>query len=399
MTPPASYLAANIVQFARLLRNAGFKLGPSAVLDTLSALQVIDLGSRQQVRAALQAVLVSRTEELAVFEQAFALFFSPRPTLPHDEEPIQKKSPQPPGDPLLRRLTESLFGAPKTAERPLDEPQPEGLPSWSADRALRRRDFADMTAEELAEARRLIAELRFGLAPRPTRRTRPSSRGQQFDFRRTLLHSLRSHGDALLPHYRERREEPPPLCVLCDVSGSMSRYTEMLLRFSHTLLIQRRRVEVFLLGTELSRVTQSLRGRDIDLALRKCAEKVHDFGGGTRLATALHEFNLRFSRRVLGRGAWLLLISDGLDRDEQYDLSQEAERLHKSTKRFVFCNPLLGFADFSPKAAGIRAILPHVDEFRPIHNLESLADLAAALREQSLPLQRRAVSATVLAAK
>lgn len=400
MTPVESFFATNVVQFARLLRKAGLRIGPSSVIDALTALQVIDLGSREQVRAALRAVLVHRSEELAVFEQAFALFFEPRRPLPHSDDPMPKKTPSPPGDPLLRRLTDSLFGRQAAAPNAHDEPPvPDGVPSWSAEKALRQRDFADMTAEELAEARKLIAKLDFALSPRPLRRTRPSPKGSRFDFRRTLLHTLRSHGESLLPHYRKPIQLPPPLCVLCDVSGSMSRYSEMLLRFSHTLMAQRRRVEVFLLGTELSRVTQSLRGRDIDLALRRISLKVHDFGGGTRLSTALHDFNQHFSRRVLGQGAWVLLISDGLDRDEKYDLSKEAERLHKSTKRFVFCNPLLGFSEFSPKAAGIRAILPHVDDFRPIHNLDSLADLIAALRQEPTPLQRRAVSATVLAAK
>ncbi len=397
MPPADSAFVTNILRFARLLRRAGLRLGSSSVLDALQALQLIDLGSREQVRAALRTVFVRRSEDLAVFEQAFLLFFEHRRVTTEADQMQSKPSPN--SDPLLRRLTDSLFGHSALPQTKGPSLEAEGMPSWSAERALRQRDFADMTTDDLAEARRLIAELRFALSPRPIRRTRPSPQGLQFDFRRTLLLALRSHGELLVPQYRQRRHEPPPLCVLCDVSGSMSRYTEMLLRFAHTLLLQRRRVEVFLLGTELSRVTHSLRGRDIDLALRRCAKQVQDFDGGTRLATALHDFNQHFSRRVLAQGAWLLLISDGLDRDDQHDLAAEAERLHKSTKRFVWCNPLLGFAEFSPKASGIRALLPHVDEFRPIHNLDSLAALVAALREKPAALQRRAVSATVLAAK
>jgi len=398
MAAVPSLFADNIVQFARLLRAAGLRLGPSAVLEALSALQFLDLSSRQQVQAGLRAVLCHRGEDLQLFDQAFGLFFDGTKALPREPETIQKKSPPLP-DPLLRRVTEALFGS---STRPVEQQPPEEIDcalTWSAGRALRRRDFADMSAEELREAQRIIAELRFAIEPRPTRRTRPARVGQLFDFRRTLHKSLRSHGESLLPFFREKREEPPPLCILCDVSGSMARYTEMLLRFAHTLMVQRRRVECFLLGTELHRVTRLLRGRDIDDALRRCSAQVSDFAGGTRLATGLHEFNCEWSRRVLTGGAWLLLISDGLDRDDRYDLGKEAARLHRSTRRLTWCNPLLGFDGFAPLAQGIRALLPHVDDFRPVHNLDSLADLAAALSNGPTPLHGRALSATVSAAK
>ena len=401
MATVTSFFADNLIQFARTLRAAGLRLGPSMVLDALAAMQHIDLSRRDQVRAGLRSVLVHRSEDLDLFEQAFALFFDGTKPLSADSEPLVKKSAaNRSGDPLLRRVTEALFGS---ASRPPPQgPPPDEIDcalTWSADRALRHRDFADMTTEELREAQRIIANLRFAVTPRPTRRTQPSSRGQRFDFRRTLRHSLRSHGESLLPHYRQPRWLPPPLCILCDVSGSMARYTEMLLRFAHTLLTQRRRVECFVFGTELHRITHSLRGRDIDLALRRCSAQVHDFGGGTRLATGIHDFNVKWSRRVLTQGAWLLLISDGLDRDDRYDLASEAARLHRSTKRLVWCNPLLGFDGFAPLAKGIRTLLPHVDDFRPVHNLDSLADLAAALADGRSPLHRRAVSATVSAAK
>lgn len=397
-------LADNVVHFARTLRAAGLRVGPAAVLDAIAALHVVDLGQREEVRACLSAVFVHHPDELPIFEQTFRLFFrAPRPAgldellsllLPHSQVPGPQKSP------VLRRVGEAMQPPQKPPPRPHEPPRPDEEPeldaalSFSARETVRHRDFAEMSATELAAVRRLIAGLRFAAEPVPIRRTRPApdllKRGPYLDVRRMLKKSLRSAalGGAIPLAFRVRRRVPPPLVVLCDISGSMARYTEMLLRFLHTLLRARRRTQTFVMGTQLTNVTRLLRGRDIDLALARCGQRVSDWGGGTRLYSCLREFNFRWARRVLSQsgGATVLLITDGLERDDAALLGQEADRLHRSCRRLIWLNPLLGFDGFAPLAAGIRALLPHVDEFRPVHNLESLEQLAAAL---SSPCPRR----------
>ncbi|MFO0573261.1 MAG: VWA domain-containing protein [Polyangia bacterium] len=384
-------LAAAIVRFARLLRGAGLKVGPSSVLLALEALTAIDLSQRDEVRAALRAVLVQRAEDLYLFEQAFALFFRPPgrglpPIL--DELLANSRFPRPKDDKAPpRRLLDAL--RPEPPPPPLPSPRVElsALLSPSSEAALRGRDFAELTAEELEVVRRLVARLPFALEPLPTRRTRPARYGPLLDLPRMLRASLRTGGTDLPLRFRAPRQLPPPLCVLCDISGSMGRYTEMLLRFLHTLQGARRRTHTFLFGTELSNVTRALRGRDIDAALRRCGAAVRDFGGGTRLGRALHAFNNTWSRRVLGQGAVVLLITDGLERDTPEQLDAEAARLARSCRRLVWLNPLLSFEGFTPRAQGVRALLKHVHEHRPVHNLLSLEQLAAALSGHPRPTQ------------
>lgn len=383
-----THFLRNVVLFVRGLRSAGFPVSTASTLDALAVLGWIDWQKREHVRAALQSVLVRRAEEVEVFDQAFSLFFD-RQGAWHDAGDPGQKNAGLHGDPVLLRLAQAFWALTQPATAPLPtSAKPDGRPSWSAQAALVHRDFADMTEAELTEARRAIARLKLGLSPWPIRRSQPvahKGRAGRFDFQKTLQLMLRQRSETLWPVFREKRRLPPPMCVLCDISGSMSRYTEVLLRFCHTLFVQRRRVEVFLLGTELHRVTRLLVGKDIDLALRRVAARCRDFGGGTLLATTLHDFNRRFSRRVLSRGGLALLITDGLDRDDRFDLGQEAQRLSKSVNRLIFCNPLLGFEGFAPKASGIRAILPHAHEFLPIHNLESLSDLCQALSKPAGP--------------
>lgn len=379
---PDGFFATAVVRFARLLRGAGLRVGPAQVLVALRCLSVIDISRRDEVRAALRAVLVQRQEDLEIFEQAFELFFrgpgrALEPLL--QELMAQSRFPRPKGGPP-RRLLDSL--QPPHAPPPHPPKEREELTATlepSSEASLRTRDFAELTTAELEEVRRLIGRLRFAVEPRPIRRTRPAARGPYVDLRRTLRASLH-HGGADIPlRFRARRELPPPLVVLCDISGSMGRYTEMLLRFVHTLAAARRRTHTFLFGTGLHNVTRLLRGRDIDAALRRCGAQVRDFGGGTRLGACLSEFNTLWSRRVLGQGAVVLLITDGLERDDPARLMAEADRLRRSCRRLVWLNPLLAFEGFEPRAQGVRALLPRVHEHRPVHNLQSLDQLAQAL--------------------
>jgi uncharacterized protein with von Willebrand factor type A (vWA) domain len=244
---------------------------------------------------------------------------------------------------------------------------------------LQRRDFAQMSAAEIAEATRRIEAMRLPIERVETRRLSPAPPPGQIDPRRTLRASLRTGSNMILLRHRRRRELHPPIVVLADISGSMSEYTRIFLHFMHALGEKHRRVHSFLFGTRLTNVTRQLRMKDPDEALAACSDLVQDWSGGTRIATALRAFNRLWGRRVLGQGAIVLLFTDGLERDGEEDLAVEMDRLHRSCRRLIWVNPLLRYGSFQAKARGIRAMLPHVDEFRPVHNLEAIADLCEAL--------------------
>jgi uncharacterized protein with von Willebrand factor type A (vWA) domain len=285
--------------------------------------------------------------------------------------------------PPNRRLAEALFPNLGESDSERDK-EPEEIEidaalTYSGREVLQRMDFETMSAAEIAEAKLVISRMRLSFFKIPTRRFQSSPYGRRVDMRATLRSSLRSGGAIIQLRRRDRVTRHPPLVILCDISGSMRRYSRMFLHFVHALTNDRDRVFTFLFGTRLTNVTHYLRYRDIDLALAKIGEAVPDWAGGTRIGAILENFNREWSRRVLGQGAVVLFISDGLDRDAGIGLAREMERLHKSCRRLIWLNPLLRWEGFEPKSIGVRAILPHVDEFRPVHNLESLNALAEAL--------------------
>ncbi|MXN46156.1 VWA domain-containing protein [Shinella kummerowiae] len=378
-------LADNIVHFARVLRNAGLRIGPAAVTDAIEAVQAIGIGEREEFYTALHATLVKRHEDDAVFDEAFRLFWRSRdlvgkmialmsPVVARQEEREKRKAGE-------TRVSDALFGD-RQDERPLrDEPDVEIDARFTASGSeiLRRTDFAQMTTAELAEAKRTISNLVLPVDEVRTRRFRRSNRPVAIDARATMRHAMRTGGTLILPRYREPKTIHPPLVVLADISGSMSQYTRIFLHFLHALGEHRRRVHAFLFGTRLSNVTRQMRHRDPDLAVEACSQTVSDWSGGTRIGETLKEFNRLWSRRVLGQGAVVLLITDGLEREDTDLLEAEMDRLHRSCRRLVWLNPLLRFEGFEARARGVRAMLPHVDELRPVHNLEAMADLVAAL--------------------
>jgi uncharacterized protein with von Willebrand factor type A (vWA) domain len=380
-------LGENILHFARLLRAAGLPVGPGHVLDAVEAVQAAGVASRADFRTTLHAVFVSRHDQTILFDQAFAIFWKRRGFL---EKLIAMMSPMAAPDkqdmkpaPGATRMAEALAG-----NRPKREAEPtverDARLTMSAQEVLQRKDFAQMTAEEIARAKQVIARLRLPQDEVATRRWRPDARGARIDPRLTMRKAMSGGGDVFDMVRRDRVLRHPPVVALCDISGSMSDYTRVFLHFLHRLTEERRRVETFLFGTRLSHVTRDLRARDIDAALADVSGNVQDWSGGTRIAASLHEFNRLWSRRVLGQGAIVLLFTDGLERDSGGQLAAEMERLHKSCRRLIWLNPLLRYDRFEPRAAGIRAMLPHVDEFRPVHHLASLEDLAAALSQPSL---------------
>ena len=383
-SPPAGQTADNLVGFARALRAAGIPLGPGAVIDAMNALQLVDIGNRTDVFATLEAIFVKRHEHTLIFAQAFDLFFRAADEWKQmlDSVPLPdqaRKKPQP----ASRRVQEA-FSTAQMTETPQARPEEIRL-SVSDKEILQKKDFAQMTAAEIANVTRAIAGMRLPLAELRTRRYRPDSRGQRLDMRRTLRGSLRTGGDIIDIRRLGRIEKPAPIVALLDISGSMSEYTRLFLHFLHAIIDARKRVSVFLFGTRLTNVTRSLRARDPDEALARCSSAVEDWAGGTRIASSLHAFNKLWGRRVLGQGAIVLLISDGLEREADARLAFEMDRLHRSCRRLIWLNPLLRYGGFEPKAQGIKMMLPHVDGFRPVHNLKSIEGLVEALSSSREP--------------
>jgi uncharacterized protein len=385
---PGGRLALNIMHFARVLRSAGLPVGPGKVLQAIEAVEAVGIGRRQDFYWTLHAVFVNRRDQRDLFDQAFHVFWRNPEILKRTMSlllPALRAELRQTGPELSPRLAEALrprrpegeHGTGREAEK--QEIEIDAAMTWSQRELLQTMDFEKMTTAEVIAAKEAIRRMALPLMTVRTRRFRPNRRGSSADLRATLRRSLRNGADMIDLARRTPRERHPPLVVLCDISGSMSRYSRMLLHFMHAVTNDRDRVHTFLFGTRLTNVTRHLRNRDVDIALAKVAGAVQDWSGGTRIGQCLEEFNRVWSRRTLGQGPVLLLITDGLDRDAGEGLAEQMERLHKSCRRLIWLNPLLRFEGFQPKSSGIRAIMPHVDDFRPVHNLQSLTDLAEAL--------------------
>jgi uncharacterized protein with von Willebrand factor type A (vWA) domain len=378
---PAGRLAENVVYFARALRAAGIPVGPGAVLDALEALRVAGIGTKEDFYWTLHAVFVKRHEHSVLFDQAFRIFFRRRGYIDQMLAMMMPQAPAPPQAPQpgSTRVHEALFSGLDDKLKRQREVELDARMTVSDREVLQRKDFAQMTSVEIAAAKAAMKRLVLPLAEVRTRRLAPHPDGHLIDIRRTLRASMKGGGDFIDLRFIGPKTKPPPLVALLDISGSMSQYSRIFLHFLHALTEVRRRVSTFLFGTRLSNVTRALRERDPDDALAACSAGVPDWSGGTRIASSLHGFNKMWARRVLTQGAIVLLITDGLERDADDTLAFEIDRLHRSCRRLIWLNPLLRFEGFEARARGIRAMLPHVDEFRPIHNLESMAGLVAAL--------------------
>jgi uncharacterized protein with von Willebrand factor type A (vWA) domain len=371
------------VHFARALRAAGIPVGPGAVLDALEAVKAAGVGAKDDFYWTLHAVFVKRHEHSIIFDQAFRIFFRKRGYL---DQLMAMMLPQAPGappqppPPAATRVQEALFSDMKEKLKPEEREVELDTTFTVSDRELlQKKDFAQMTAAEIAAARIAIKRLVLSLDEVRTRRLTPHRHGHIIDMRRTLRASMKAGGALIDLKYLGPKTKLPPIVALLDISGSMSDYTRLFLHFLHSITDARKRVHSFLFGTRLTNVTRSLKARDPDDALSRCSASVLDWSGGTRIATSLHVFNKLWARRVLGQGAIVLLITDGLERDPDDRLAFEIDRLHRSCRRLIWLNPLLRFEGFEAKAKGIQTMLPHVDEFRPIHNLESMTELCRAL--------------------
>jgi hypothetical protein len=391
-------LVANLMHFGRTLRAAGLPVGPGKVLDAVAAVETVGVTNRGDFYWALHSVFVNRADQRVLFDQAFHVFW-------RNPELLKKmlalvlpqmnvELPQDQGTEMIRRLAEALHPDREARQSEETELEIDAAMTFSDKEQLRTMDFEKMSLEELARAKAAIARLRLPVNDIPTRRYARDPRGARADMRATLRAALRSGGLIELKR-RSPRRRPPPLVVLCDISGSMSRYSRVFLHFMHSITNDRDRVFTFVFGTRLTNITRFLRYRDVDLALDKVAEAVADWSGGTRIGHSIGEFNRLWSRRVLGQGAVVLLITDGLDRDAGTGLAHQMDRLHRSCRQLIWLNPLLRYEGFEPRSLGMKAMLPYVDEFRPVHNLESLETLidvisGAAYRQSAEAMAREA---------
>jgi uncharacterized protein with von Willebrand factor type A (vWA) domain len=386
-------LLANLMHFARTLRAAGLPVGPGKVIDAVAAVEAVGISNRSDFYWTLHAVLVNRADQRLLFDQAFHVFW-------RNPELLKKmlglvlpelniEMPRDEGAEMLRRLAEALHPNQAAKDSGETELEIDAAMSFSDKEQLHAMDFEKMSLEELARAKAAIARMRLPIHDIPTRRYARDPRGARADMRATLRAALRSGGLIELKRKSQRRR-PPPLVVLCDISGSMSRYSRVFLHFMHSITNDRDRVHTFVFGTRLTNITRYLRFRDVDIALDRVAEAVADWSGGTRIGNSVREFNRFWSRRVLGQGAVVLLITDGLDRDAGTGLAHQMDRLHRSCRQLIWLNPLLRYEGFEPRSLGMKAMLPYIDEFRPVHNLESLETLVDVI---SLAAQRQSTAA------
>ena len=373
-------LAENIMLFARLLRATGMPVGTGSVLNAIRAVSLIGIESQQDLHTVLLSQFVTRREQMPVFDQTFALFWrNPKlmeklmgamlPTLQSDQDQ----------QPLIRRLGEALSSG-NTQSSGQDEEQVELQANLSASESeiLQSRDFEQMSKSELQVAKKMLKHLKLPVKPIQTRRHKASVSRAHIDMRRTMQNSLRN--SELIPlQFKRQITRPPAIIVLCDISGSMAQYSRMFLHFMHAMTNNGDRVHSFLFGTRLTNISRYLRNKDVDLALEETAKAVEDWSGGTRIGFCLKQFNQHWSRRMLGQGAVVILLTDGLDRGEGPELGKQMERLSKSCRQLVWLNPLLRYKKFEPRAEGVRIMLPYVDVFRSAHNINSLAELPALL--------------------
>ncbi|HLF91588.1 MAG TPA: VWA domain-containing protein [Anaerolineales bacterium] len=375
----------NLLLFGRLLRGLGLDVNPGRMIDLVHALDHIEIGRKNDFYYAARTFLVHDREDLPLFDQAFEMFW---------HKPVEDWINFSLGGLLIKRRPPRPRTAPPPLSEQGDDPDSQQNPdsseqqpvlivtrTYSDREILRRKNFADLTGEELDAVKRMMRELTLQMGERRTRRLRPG-RGERPDLRRTLRQSYKTGGEVMIWATREPKFKPRPLVIIADISGSMERYTRLLLHFIYGLAqAHNQPVEAFVFSTRLTRITRQLQYKNMDQALHEVSDVVHDWAGGTRTGDSLKTFNYDWGRRVLGRGAVVLVISDGWDRGDPELLTKEMARLHRTCHRLVWLNPLLGSPVYEPLTRGIQAALPHVDDFLPVHNLASLEDLAAHLEK------------------
>jgi uncharacterized protein with von Willebrand factor type A (vWA) domain len=393
--PDDPRLAGNITHFARALRRAGLPIGPGRVIDAIRAVEAVGFTEKQDFYWTLHACFVNRPEHGRIFAQLFRLYWRDPQYLEHMMAmmlpAIRGVQEERPAEAAEKRAAQALLdGAEAPPPEKEDEPKEEETEieidasmTMSSSERLKSLDFELMSLAEMAEAKRMLARLSLPIKPLPSRRSAPSFGQGRVDAARSLRAAMRRGGEMDMLALKRPKPKWPNLVVLCDISGSMSQYSRIILHFLHAVANERgagwAQVHAFTFGTELTNITRHLRTRDVDAALKAAGAEARDWEGGTRIGQSIEAFNRDWSRRVLGQGAVVLLITDGLDRDDPAELARQMKRLHLTANRVIWLNPLLRWDGFAPKAAGIRAMLPHVDSFRAGHSIESLEALSAAI--------------------
>ncbi|WP_295512174.1 VWA domain-containing protein [Sulfitobacter sp.] len=392
--PDNPKLAGNITHFARALRRAGLPIGPGRVIDAIRAVEAAGFTDKVDFYWTLHACFVNRPEHRTVFAQLFRLYWRDPRYLEHMMAAmlpaIRGVQEDRPAQAAEKRAAEALLDG---AEAPQQEDGAEKEPeetlievdaslTMSSQERLRSLDFEQMSLAEMAQAKRMLARLTLPVKPMPSRRSMTSPNGR-IDVQKSMRAALRRGGEMHKLTLKKPRPRYPNLVVLCDISGSMSQYSRVVLHFLHAVSNAKgagwARVHAFTFGTQLTNITRHLATRDVDAALKAAGAQAQDWEGGTRIGACIEAFNRDWSRRVMGQGAVVLLITDGLDRDNPDDLARQMQRLHLTARRLIWLNPLLRWDGFAPKAAGIRAMLPHVDSFRAGHSIASLEELAQVI--------------------
>ncbi|HLI68473.1 MAG TPA: VWA domain-containing protein [Ktedonobacteraceae bacterium] len=419
-------LLYRLTEFGRILWEVGIDVGPGKMLDLAKTLDYVDITNKEDFYNALKCSLLAKHEQETLFDQMFLYYWYMRDRQDkRAEAPASRAAKRdekhlrlPPSE--LKRLAEHMntpvdrkdlrsemheterrkaAEEQEAGEKGGNETEPQGT-AYSAIEALRKKDFESFSWDEVQEAKKLLAEMRWQLGMRETHRKAPARRGTLPDMRRIVRRNLKYGAELLELTWRETRQKPRPLVIICDISGSMSLYSRLLLHFIHTISNGLLNVEAFVFGTRLTRITRQLKRRDVDDAVRDVSKSVQDWSGGTRIGDALHTFNRYWARRVLGRGAVVLIISDGWDRGEASTLEVEMDRLQHSCHRLIWLNPLLGSPEYRPLTIGMKTALPYIDDFLPVHNLDSLIDLGNFLNtidesrpERSPGARRKAAAA------
>lgn len=386
-------LSDNVLYFARVLRTAGIPIGSGRILEAIKAINKIGLADKSIFYWALHSVFVHKNEHREIFDQAFKLFWkNPRLLEKMMQLALPRLNTGTPetSDSDINRRVQEAFNTDNISEDNYvdasaeDELEFDAVMTYSESELLQGMDFEQMSSAEIKKAKQVIAQMNLSIPQVKSRRFKSSSLRRKIDLRQSLKGANKFCGEYIPLRYKSRKDKNPPIIAICDVSGSMSRYSRMLLHFMHVLTSLRNDVHTFLFGTRLTNVTRFLRFKDVDEALAATSSAVEDWSGGTRIGDCLKEFNFNWSRRVLGPGAIVLFITDGLDRGGGIGLSKQIKLIQKSSKRLIWLNPLLRYEEFAPKPTGVKAILPYVDEFRPIHSLESMDQLVNALSETNL---------------
>ncbi len=404
------HLFHNVLLFSRVLREIGLDANPTRTIDLLRSLEFINIGNKEDFYEAGKAIMLRRAEEQPLYDYVFQMFWRRWPT-PEDLDSSMndvppeywgdkkeasdkdKKNPLPPqtseaglddekkGRSEETQTVKKVVESNQEQEGDPNDTDSEKQQTYSASDVLQGKDFQDFTTDELAEARRLMSELRWSLSLRPTRRLTPSRHGRRLDGRRTVRRSLKYGGMPIELSWRDHKWKPRPLVVIADISGSMDLYSRLLLQFMHSLKQGLKYTETFVFGTRLTRITHELKSKNVDEALLAVSKSVKDWAGGTRIGESLQTFNVKWARRVMGHGAIVIVISDGWDRGSVDTLRQAMARLQRLSYRLIWLNPLLGMSDYQPLTQGIQTALEYVDDFLPAHNFKSLQELGLLLAE------------------